>query len=378
MARAFLTSVDLGQNELQNARVQNLASAPSSPVKGQMYFNSADNTLYWWDGTGWASARGGGSGFPGYGSVTAQTTFGQASSNGVGTTVSRTDHVHGTPTHDAAAHSAIPLSALAVPTVDVGWNAKKITGLADGTSATDAVTKQQLDAMTAGLSWKQTVRFASTGNMTLSAAGTTFDGVTTVVGDRVLAKDQSTPALNGIYVVQSGAWTRATDADAPAELVNAAVWVSEGTVNADTAWVCTTNAPITLGTTALTWVQHSGLGQVTAGAGLTKTGNTLDVGAGTGVTVAADAVSFDQSYGDGRYALAAAGVKRFTATNIGGSTNVVVNHNLGTRHVIVEVFRTASPYDTVECDVERTDTANVTLRFATAPAANQYSVTVMA
>ena len=70
MARKFLTALDLAKNELQNAAVQNLASAPSSPVKGQLYFNSTggDNTLYWWDGTAWIPAKATGGAFPGYGS----------------------------------------------------------------------------------------------------------------------------------------------------------------------------------------------------------------------------------------------------------------------------------------------------------------------
>jgi hypothetical protein len=104
----------------------------------------------------------------------------------------------------------------------------------------------------------------------------TVDGVALVTGDRALVKNQSAGAENGIYVVASGGWSRASDADTAGELEAAAVFVEEGTVNADSAWVMTTDDP-TLGTTALTWTQFSGLGQVVAGAALTKTGNQLDV-----------------------------------------------------------------------------------------------------
>ncbi len=58
MARLFVTSINLNKNELQNARIQNLSSAPSTPVSGQVYFNTTDNVLYFFDGTNWISTSG--------------------------------------------------------------------------------------------------------------------------------------------------------------------------------------------------------------------------------------------------------------------------------------------------------------------------------
>jgi hypothetical protein len=111
-------------------------------------------------------------------------------------------------------------------------------------------------------SWKAPVRAASTANGTLASAfenGDSLDGVTLVTGDRILLKNQTTGSENGIYTVNaSGAPSRASDADAGSELVNAMVPVSEGTANADKLFHCVTNAPIVLGTTALTWLQFSG------------------------------------------------------------------------------------------------------------------------
>lgn len=109
-------------------------------------------------------------------------------------------------------------------------------------------------------SWKTPVRVATTATGTLASAyenGDTVDGVTLATGDRILIKNQSTGGENGIYTVNaSGAPTRATDCDAAAEFIGATVFVSEGTTNADTVWICTTNATITVGTTATTWTQY--------------------------------------------------------------------------------------------------------------------------
>ena len=110
------------------------------------------------------------------------------------------------------------------------------------------------DALTYGAFMvKPPVRVASTANIVL-ATGTllTIDGVVTVAGDRVLAKDQTAGAENGIYAAATGAWSRTTDADVSAEVkAGLTVAVEEGTVGADTSWILTTNNPITLGTTAL-------------------------------------------------------------------------------------------------------------------------------
>lgn len=131
----------------------------------------------------------------------------------------------------------------------------------------------QVDGLITGLSWKQAVRVATTANGTLATAfenGDTVDGVVLATGDRILLKNQSAAAENGIYVVAaSGAPARAADADSGAELVNASLYVSEGTANADTQWVCTTNAPITPGVTSL------GFAQLTSGGGALQASNNL-------------------------------------------------------------------------------------------------------
>jgi hypothetical protein len=156
----------------------------------------------------------------------------------------------------------------------------KFTGLGTGSASTDSVNKAQMDAaiatVAAGLFWKDPCLVASTGNLTLSGEQT-IDGVLTS-GSRVLVKDQTATEENGIYVTGAGAWTRATDMDAWAEFVSAAVIISEGTANADTQWNCTVDDGGTLDTTSITWAQWGAI--VVAGTGLTKSGVTMSIDTG--------------------------------------------------------------------------------------------------
>jgi len=389
-------AVDLVKNELRNAVMQNLGSAPASPVKGLMYFDTTANIFYWYNGTTWVAAQSGASlnpattvttqaigdapvvgtlasyaredhkhGEPAFAAPTAQTSFGLASATGSAATLPRSDHTHGTPTHLNADHAAINHSALAPPTADVSWGGFKLTSLGAPVAATDASTKGYVDAAISGLAWKDTCRIASTAQVALTGL-VAIDGVTPAAGDRVLLKNQTAPAENGIWVAASGAWARATDAAAAGDLLNAACFVSEGTVNADTAWVMTTNAPITVGTTALTWVQFSGGGTYIGGAGLTLTGNTFDVGAGTGITVAADTVAVDttviatQAY----VTTAITGMaKKFAAALTGTASPETVTHNLNTRDVQVLVYNGASPYTAVQVDWDAATVNTVTIRY---------------
>src|SRR4051794_7585517 len=182
MAKKYLVDINLAQRELQNAVIHKLAADPGSPVDGQIYYNPSTNTYRQYQGSAWVDI--------------------------LDSSVLDTDTTLG-----ANSDSKLP---------------------------TQKAVKTYVDNTLQGLSWKQPVRVATTGNGTLSSAfanGQTVDGVTLATGDRILIKDQSTASQNGIYVVQaSGAPVRASDADSSAELLNATVYVSEGTSNADTAW----------------------------------------------------------------------------------------------------------------------------------------------
>lgn len=188
------------------------------------------------------------------------------------------------------------LDQMAAPTAPVACGSQRLTGLGDPTSAQDAATKNYVDQVVQGLDVKPSVRCATTGNITLSGTQT-IDGYTVAVGDLVLVKNQSTASQNGIYVVASGAWTRAVDADTWSELVSAFAFVEKGTTQADTGWVCTIDPGGTLGTTSVTFSQFSSAGVTTAGAGLYASGNSFNVGGTAGrISIAADAIDIDSAY----------------------------------------------------------------------------------
>ena len=142
--------------------------------------------------------------------------------------------------------------------------------------ATQQSIKSYIDSVASGLDIKDSCRVATTANITLSGIQT-IDVVSVAAGNRVLVKDQSTGSENGIYIcVDGGGWTRSTDFDGNDE-VTAGVFtfIEEGTINGDFGFVLTTNDSITVGSTALSFTQFSGAGQITAGSGLSKSGNSL-------------------------------------------------------------------------------------------------------
>ena len=185
-------------------------------------------------------------------------------------------------------------------------------------AGTDAANKNYVDANLAGLSWKQSVKVASTANVVI-ATGTllTIDGILLVAGDRVLLKDQSILSQNGIYVAGAGAWTRASDMDqatAPNEINSAAVFVNSGTANANTGWT-QINSVVTLNTDPIAWVQFNGAAGTTAGTGLTKTGNTLSVLLGAGIVSLPTAEVGVDLYSTGGLMLTTDGTATSTLTN---------------------------------------------------------------
>lgn len=295
------------------------------------------------------------------------------------------------------------LDQMAAPTAAVPLGGQQITGLANGTVSTDAATFGQLSALTVNLAWKDPVRAATTVNIAnlLTGAPNILDGVALAVGDRVLAKNQTTGSTGGIYTVTTvgtganGVWARSADMDLAAEANNASVMIEEGAVGQGDVYTQTATI-VTIGTTAMVWTKISegnqtytadgttvtltgsqfgvpagGIGATqlaaaVAGNGLTGgAGTALAVGVGTGLSAAADAISIDTAV-----------VVRKFAADCAAATSTVVTHNLNTRDVHVHVYRGTTPWDTVLCDVERTSVNTVTVRFAVAPTAAEYRIVV--
>lgn len=194
------------------------------------------------------------------------------------------------------AASQASLSDLSAPTSDFGFGGFKLTNLADPVNNTDATNKQYVDSVAQGLDVKASVLATTTGNITLSGTQT-IDGIALSVGNRVLVKNQTNASQNGIYVVASGAWARASDADTFEKLVSAFTFVEEGSTKADTGWVCTVDSGGVLGTTPITFSQFSGAGTFLAGEGLTLTGNSFSVvGTANRISVSGSGVDIASTY----------------------------------------------------------------------------------
>ena len=215
------------------------------------------------------------------------------------------------------------LNQMAAPTGAVSLNSQKITGLADPTADADAANKGYVDGVAQGLDVKDSVVATTTANGTLSSAfanGQSIDGVTLQTGDRILIKNQSTASQNGIYNVQaSGAPSRTTDMGTGSNAAGAFVFVEQGTVNAENGFTCTSDTgSAVVGTNNLTFAQFSGAGQIIAGDGLDKSGNTLsaDLKANGGLVIESTeiAVKLDASSITGTLAIGDGGTGATTAT----------------------------------------------------------------
>lgn len=446
MSKKYLVSIDLNKNELQNAVVQNLATAPSAPVQGQIYYDTTEFRLKYRSSTAWISPQDRATHYgtqawntitatpttlAGYGITDAQplnanlTAFSGLNTNGfvartgTGTAAVRllasgtaaatwanADGSSGNPTlsiasvttsvdglmiaadkvklnaiaagatanatdaqlRDRSTHTGTQLAntisnfdaqvrssrldQMAAPTAAVSFGSQLLTNVATPVAATDAANKGYVDSLVNGTDWKQSVRAATTANITLSGLQT-IDGISVAANERVLVKNQTDKKTNGIYSAASGAWARTTDADANAEVTaGLAVMVSEGTTLGDTQWVLATNDPITIGTSALDFVQ--------IGAATTYTN-------GVGISIAGNVVAIDTTV-----------VARKASASVGNGAATVftVTHNLNTLDVSVQVFDNATT-ETIECDVTRNSTSQVTIGFAVAPANNAYRVLVV-
>jgi len=383
MSLPVLVALDFTKNEIQNAVFQNLASAPSSPATGQFYYNSVDLQLYIWNGSAWGLVC-----------TDAELLNGQAASY----YLSRTNH---TGTQLASTISDFDtqvrtnrLDQMAAPTANISLNGYKITSAADGTAATDLITKGQLDAAIQGLTNKHTADYATAAALPAvtysngtSGVGATLtadsngalsvDGASPAANDTVLVKNQVNKAHNGLYVVTNAGsggaafiLTRATEMDTAGEFSGAMVAVRSGSANDGSLWLLTANDPFVVGTTDADFIHINSAVTFTAGNGIDITADVITVKLASGGGL--------QFNGSGEIELIEVYSDHKFAQTIGDGTNTsfTLTHNLGTRDIQITVTQVASPYKQIITETNSATTNTATVIFGTAPTTNQYRVTI--
>mgnify|MGYP001170150738 FL=1 len=224
-------------------------------------------------------------------------------------------------------------------------NAARIVNLPDPTLAQHPATKAYVDSAVEGLAWKDSVRVASTANLTITGPGATIDGVTMSANDRVLLKDQTTASQNGLYIWNGAAvsMTRAADANTFAELEQAVVTVEEGTSAGASFRQTAING--TIDSTSVTWTSFgtSAAAATETTAGVLEIATQSETDTGTDDLRAITALKLNNWSGRKRKATATFGD--------GSATSFNIDHNFNTRDVQVEVYRNSGNYDSVLCDV---------------------------
>jgi len=402
MAINYLSNIDLNKNELQNAKIHVLATAPSSPQEGQIYYNSTDNKLYFYDGSNWIDASGD------IKSVTSSTSDTLTVTDSTGpnpalsiVTAAVTNGGSALATGDQIYDFVV---GLGYSTTDEDVNVANLTARLP--EITESVTIGDAADVTITTSGDLTV----TGDLTVSGTTTTVnsntvtvdDPVFTLGGDTAPASDDNkdrgiefryhdgSSALLGFFGFDdsTGKFTFLTGATNTSEVFSGtkgsldinSIDLAGSITSVDGA--TPTNGQILIGNSTNNDMQ---LGTITAGEGIDITNG------GGSITIAGEDASTSNkgivelattaealSGTDAARAVTPAGLaaRSFVGTIGDGSTTAItVTHSLGTRNVIIQLYD-SSTYDTVYADVVRTTTDSATITFATAPASNDIKVLI--
>lgn len=371
MARKFLTPIDLAGFDIQNAKAHLLASDPAGLVsgdKGLFWFNTTANRWKYWNGSA-AELK----------ATDSDLLQGQNSAYHL----SRTNH-SGTQTASTVSDLAATVQAYRL---DQFAAATSPITIVDGSTATHAATKGQLDTALASLAsgqvLKGTVRAAVSTNVNLASPGTTLDGLAAAANDVFLLYGQTTTTQNGPYVwtASGSAMTRATNWDTSGEAVLGSYWIVREGTKADQFALLTNDTAIVLGTSVPTFTFISaGAGAYLGGAGLTLTGQTFDVGAGPGITVAADSVAADFTV-VGRRITGIIPASTSGIFSVSGAV-VTINHALNNwaANLMLRYYTSPGAGNTQGAKLEAEDVAsdanNIVLTLPSAPLSNQYAVSV--
>lgn len=401
----ILVNLDLGKNELQNARIQNLASAPSSPVEGQIYYDTSLHQFGVRNNSTWVYLPS---------STEVPLTFSTGLTRSTNTvTVNTSQNIaklsnltsngfvktgsgDGTLSIDTTTYAPLNSPTLtgtpAAPTATPGDSSTQIATTAFVTNAVSAVAN--------GRTWKDPVVVRTTGNITLSGTQT-IDGIGVTAGQRVAVFSQSTPTQNGIYLCAAGAWSRTTDFAAASSQASSSFYVQSGSTYADKQYTVTNDAGSdVVGTDTLA------LAQTGAGTSYLADGSTINL---SGVTFSIHASYIGQAsittlgtittgvWNGTTIAVANGGTGSTTAagarTNLGAtgkysaligdgaatSYNITQGtHGLATNGQMLAQIFDASTGAQVECDVTiNNSNGTVTFAFAVAPSSNAYRVVIM-
>lgn len=354
MARKFLVSVDLNKNELLNARIQNLGSAPSSPVSGQIYFDTGDNVLYFYNGTSWVPASGA--------TDVIQEVIGSSVIGGTGLTATY---------NSGSGETTIDLDDTAVTAGSYGSSNAIPTFTVDAQGRLTAAGETDLPDPVITLS----------GDVAGSATMTDLGDVTivtTIQPDSVALGDDTTGSYvatisgtaNEITVTGSGSETAAVTIGLPDDVTvtgnltvggNLDVTGSINSVNTTEVNILDNKVVLNSNVTGLP----------SADAGLkVERGDSADV-----------EVLWNES--SDQWQLTNDGTnyheitRKHKETLSASATSYAVTHNLGTQDVIVQIYEVASPYQQIFADVEHTDVNTTTIKFASAPSAGEYRVVVI-